>query len=313
MAEELTNVQKQLLRIKAARDRMRTDLNGFPYKDANGVNVSVNAEKTLIGGIADAVENLKNNLTKQTATAAKVLNGETFVGADGRMVTGSIPSVTGKHIYPTKTDQTIDAEQYISGAQVYEAVQHNISASDVVYGKTAKIGCDANDTSVDEIEGTFSYADARDAIEAKTVLAGKIGFVNGRRIMGGMPRAQFLNQEVRDGEERTFTDVSEQAPVLISGDYLYITEGHVDNVKISLAKLVPDGASADLAAPHILSGYSAYDNDGKLIAGSIPNRVDAGKAFDALTETEYTIPEGYYNGTGKVVLTDDLENALAAI
>ena len=71
---------------------------------------------------------------------------------------------------------------------------------------------------------------------------------------------------------KTYVDISATtaAPVLVSGDYLYIDGGWTDDVKISLAKLVPDGASAQLASDKILSGYSAYDNDGVLVAGSIP-------------------------------------------
>lgn len=70
----------------------------------------------------------------------------------------------------------------------------------------------------------------------------------------------------------TYTDISSTAPVLISEDYLYISKGYTDDVKISLAKLVPDDASitASTGADYILSGESAYDSDGKLIVGSIP-------------------------------------------
>lgn len=67
----------------------------------------------------------------------------------------------------------------------------------------------------------------------------------------------------------TYTDISTSAPVLVSGDYLYINAGYVANSKISLAKLVPDGASATLTGSYILSGYSAYDNNGALVAGTI--------------------------------------------
>jgi len=56
---------------------------------------------------------------------------------------------------------------------------------------------------------------------------------------------------------------------LVSGDYLYINAGYVENSKISLAQLVPDGASATLTGDYILSGYSAYDNSGALVAGTI--------------------------------------------
>jgi len=69
----------------------------------------------------------------------------------------------------------------------------------------------------------------------------------------------------------TYVDISATtaAPVLVAGDYLYINEGWTDNLKISLAKLVPDGSDVKGHNEYILSGHSAYDNDGILVAGSI--------------------------------------------
>lgn len=71
----------------------------------------------------------------------------------------------------------------------------------------------------------------------------------------------------------TYVDISSTsaAPVLISGDYLYINEGWTDNLKISLAKLVPDVPSGKTVAPanYILSGYAAFDEDGTVIAGTM--------------------------------------------
>ena len=79
--------------------------------------------------------------------------------------------------------------------------------------------------------------------------------------------AGFYNEE-QSGH--TYSDISSSAPALISGSYLFINKGYTGDVKISLAKLVPDAASAGLAAGHILAGYSAYNNDGTLINGTIP-------------------------------------------
>ena len=80
--------------------------------------------------------------------------------------------------------------------------------------------------------------------------------------------ASFANSGT-SGE--TYVDISgtTAAPVLVSGDYLYINEGWTDNVKISLAKLVPDGSDVKGHSEYILSGHSAYDTDGTLVAGSI--------------------------------------------
>lgn len=67
----------------------------------------------------------------------------------------------------------------------------------------------------------------------------------------------------------TYSDISNTAPVLISGDFLYINEGYTPNVKISLAQLVPDATGTNASAAYILSGYTAFDNDGTLIIGTM--------------------------------------------
>lgn len=69
----------------------------------------------------------------------------------------------------------------------------------------------------------------------------------------------------------TYVDISATtaAPVLVSGDYLYINAGWTDNLKISLARLVPDGSDVHGHGDYILSGHSAYDDDGVLVAGTI--------------------------------------------
>jgi len=71
---------------------------------------------------------------------------------------------------------------------------------------------------------------------------------------------------------QTYTDISSDAPILVSDDYLYINKGYTNNVKISLAQLVPDDATITAAtgAAYMLSGQSAYDSQGKLVVGSIP-------------------------------------------
>lgn len=66
-----------------------------------------------------------------------------------------------------------------------------------------------------------------------------------------------------------YDDISATAPVLVSGDYLYINEGYTPNVKISLAQLVPDASATNAPANYILSGYTAFDNNGGLIVGTM--------------------------------------------
>ena len=69
----------------------------------------------------------------------------------------------------------------------------------------------------------------------------------------------------------TYTDESANAPVLQSGDYLYVNAGYTGNIKISLAKLVPDAADIGSAetSPYLLVGHSAYNSDGQLVGGGM--------------------------------------------
>ena len=70
----------------------------------------------------------------------------------------------------------------------------------------------------------------------------------------------------------SYVDISDTtaAPVLVEGSYLFIGKGYTDAVKISLAKLVPDGTDIHGHDEYILTGHTARDDDGSLITGSMP-------------------------------------------
>lgn len=102
-------------------------------------------------------------------------------------------------------------------------------------------------------------------------------------------KAAFSNGVPTGMTDSQFTDISASAPALVSGGYLYIKEGYNANQKISLAKLVPDNASLVAgSSDNIVSGETAYDNDGKLITGSLVENDQAGALV-----TESTAASGY--------------------
>lgn len=74
-----------------------------------------------------------------------------------------------------------------------------------------------------------------------------------------------------DGTSQTYTDVTENAPVLVAGDYLYVNEGYTGNVKMSLAKLVPDGTTitTNTTSNLIYKTVTARNDDGKLVTGTM--------------------------------------------
>lgn len=61
-------------------------------------------------------------------------------------------------------------------------------------------------------------------------------------------------------------------PVLTEDGYLFINEGYIKDTKISLATLIPDNATlagTNGKSPLMYKSVSAYDKDGKLIAGTM--------------------------------------------
>lgn len=80
--------------------------------------------------------------------------------------------------------------------------------------------------------------------------------------------ATLANAGVAD---KVYTE--ETGPVLISGDYLYINEGYIEDTKIPLADLVPDEANVtagvDGNSHLIYNTVSVYDKDGALVAGTM--------------------------------------------
>lgn len=115
---------------------------------------------------------------------------------------------------------------------------------------------------------TTSVAETDTSVSGTSATRGTASWGTGWISSGSLSAAQFKNAGTSG---KTYVDISgtTDAPVLVSGDYLYIDSGYVDDVKISLARLVPDGSDVKNHADYILSGHSAYDNDGVLVAGSI--------------------------------------------
>lgn len=90
---------------------------------------------------------------------------------------------------------------------------------------------------------------------------------------GTITPATFAAAKDSSKAETDYVDISNTtaAPVLSSGGYLYINRGYVDDLKISLAKLVPDSITGKTMAPanYILTGYAAFDGSGNAINGTM--------------------------------------------
>lgn len=74
-----------------------------------------------------------------------------------------------------------------------------------------------------------------------------------------------------------------------------------------------DVSGVTATAANVLDGTYFVDKTGALVEGTMPDKGAVTATIDGLTTTSYTIPAGKHNGSGKVSLTNDIEDALAAI
>lgn len=74
-----------------------------------------------------------------------------------------------------------------------------------------------------------------------------------------------------------------------------------------------DVSGVTATAANVLDGSFFVDKTGAVVEGTMPDKGAVAATIDGLTTTSYTIPAGKHSGAGKVSLTNDIENALAAI
>lgn len=172
----------------------------------------------------------------------------------------------------------------VSGSK---SIVPTVSSGYVLSGTAGTVSVSGTDYEQLDITG---IEEGTTTVSGTTATRGTATYGTGWIQSGEMAAAEFANTATAG---KTYVDISNtaEAPVLVTGDYLYINKGYTDDLKISLAKLVPDAASADLSSSVILSGYSAYDNAGNLIAGNIPTKTSADMTVSGAT---VTAPSGYY-------------------
>lgn len=74
-----------------------------------------------------------------------------------------------------------------------------------------------------------------------------------------------------------------------------------------------DVSGVTATAANVLDNAFFVDKTGAKVEGTMPNNGAVAATIDGLTVTSYTVPTGYHSGAGAVSLTNDIENALAAI
>lgn len=285
----------ELTRIQTARNTLRT----------KGVELGICTSTDKIDVIATAFD----NITNQGAVQATVQEGDTYTIPKGyHNGSGTVSGVAGggnynlqsKSVSPTKSQQNItpDSGYYglsdVTVAPIPESYQDvssvTATAADVLGNKvfvtaTGKVtaGTMANQGAVNK---TLD-------VEANSYTV-PAGYHNGNGAVNIVL------------EEKTATPTKAQQDITP-------TAGKVLS-KVTVAAIpveFVDTSDADAVAANILLNKTAYVG-GTKVTGTMPNNGAISATIDGLTVTSYSVPAGYTSG-GTVSLTDDIEQALAAI
>ena len=290
------STSNEITRLQTARNTIRAKL----------VELGLAASTAKLDALATAVDSIDN----QGAVSASVQEGSTYTIPKGyHNGSGTVSGVAGggnytlqsKSVTPTKKQQAItpDSGYYglsdVTVAAIPEAYQDvssvTAAASDVLANKVI-VTADGTVTA-----GTMTNNGAVTA----TVSAATTSYTIPKGYHSGSGKVSVTL------EEKSVTPTK-------SAQTITPTSGKVLS-KVSVAAIPAayiTTTDADAVAADLLDDKTAYVGGAK-ITGTMPNIGTVSASIDGLTTTSYTIAKGYHSGSGKVSLTSDIEDALAAI
>lgn len=292
------STQTEITRLQTARNKLRTWL----------VGLGLAASTDKLDALTDKAAAIKNN----GAVDANVKEGESYtIPAGYHNGSGTVKGVSGggnynlqaKSVTPTKEQQSITPDQGyygLSGVTV-GAIPENyqdVSATTAAPGDVLanKVFIDADGVTqagtMPDNGAVSKVLDATAGNQEYTVPAGK---------------------HSGTGKVAIALETKSATPAEAAQD-ITPTKGKVlGKVKVgAIPDKYKDVSGVTAGAADVLDGKFIVLADGSKVEGTMANNGAIAKTIDGLTQTSVDIPAGYTSG-GTVGLTDDIENALAAI
>lgn len=249
----------------------------------------------LSGVTVNAIPEAYQDVSSVTAGAGDVLTGKVFVTAAGVVTPGEMLNngAVDKTLDVTTITYTIP-KGYHSGSGKVKIVLETktVTPTKSVQKVTPTAGKVLSEVTVAAIPAEYVTTDDATATAAN-ILIGETAYVDGEKVTGTMP----------DNGAKTST--------LSAGDSYTIPAGYHNGSGKITAKDLASQTAATASSTEILSGETAWI-DGVKVTGEMANNGATSGSIDGLTTSSVTIPAGYTSG-GTVSLTNDIENALAAI
>lgn len=272
------------------------------------------------------------DVSSVTATAGDVLTGKIFVSSDGTVITGNMVNngAASKTLDVTTISYTIPKGYHSGTGKVTISLEtKTVTPTKSTQDITPSTGKVLSKVTVAPIPEKFIDTTDADAVAAD-ILDDKTAYVGGTKIVGTMPNRGSVNktldvtttnqsfpiaQGYHDGTGVVKITVEEKsATPTKSAQTITPTSGKVLS-KVSVAAIpsqYQDVSLVDAVATDVLDGKKIVSKTGEVIEGSMPNNGATNGSIDGITGMSFTIPSGYTSG-GTVTLTDDIEEALAAI
>ena len=123
-------------------------INGVTYSNVPEVQIPKQG-----GGTAYFYDDSEANVTSPDIRSGKK------AGTGTGIITGTMTEKSAATYNPSTSAQTINANQYLAGAQTISAVTTtNLAAQYIASGVTVKVGCSADDDCVASVTGSLSAA-----------------------------------------------------------------------------------------------------------------------------------------------------------
>lgn len=292
------STQTEITRLQTARNTIRNKM----------VALGLGTSTDKFDALATEINGIKN----QGAVDANVKEGESYtIPAGYHNGSGTVKGVSGggnynlqaKTVTPTKEQQSVtpDAGYYgLSGVTV-GAIPENFQ--DVSATAAAPADVLANKVFIDA-DGVTQAGTMPDNGAVEKVLDATTG---------NQEYTVPAGKHSGAGKVSVVLETKSATPAEAAQD-ITPTKGKVlGKVTVSaIPDKYKDVSGVTAGAADVLDGKFIVLADGSKVEGTMANNGAIAKTIDGLTQTSVAIPEGYTSG-GTVSLTDDIENALAAI
>lgn len=173
--------------------------------------------------------------------------------------------------------------------------------------KLVELGMAQNTDDLDKLATAIDAIENRGAVSV-TVQEGDTytipkGYHNGSGTVSGVAGGGSYNLQ-----SKSVTPTKNQQNVTPDSGFYGLSDVTVG----AIPEVYQDVSTVTAGAGDVLTGKIIVDATGKPTPGTMPNNGALALTIDGLTATSVAIPAGYTSG-GTVTLTDDIENALAAI